>query len=104
MVFESPLLQKKWVKILPHIIDTVLLVSAIILAIQVSQYPLADSWLTAKVLALLVYIVLGSIALKRGKTKGIRVTAGIAAIATFVYMLSVAVTKNTLGLFIFFTS
>jgi len=101
MIFESPMLQKKWVKILPHIIDTLLLVSAIILAIQISQYPLLDSWLTAKVLALLLYIVLGTIALKRGKTKNIRIIAGVFAIATFSYMLSVAVGKSALGYFVF---
>lgn len=97
MILESPLLQKKWVKILPHIIDTLLLVSAIILAIQISQYPFVDGWLTAKVIALLLYIVLGTIALKRGKTKALRVFAGLLAIVTFAYILTVAISKNTLG-------
>ena len=101
MMFESPMLQKKWVKILPHIIDSLLLISAIILAIQISQYPLVDNWLTVKVLALLLYIILGSIALKRGKTKSIRIGVGMLAIATFVYMISVAVSKSTLGFFVF---
>lgn len=101
MIIDSPLLQKKWVKILPHIIDSVLLVSAIILAIQISQYPLVDAWLSAKVFALLVYIVLGSIALKRGKTKAIRVVSGVLAITSFGYMLSVAITKSALGFLLF---
>jgi len=101
MLFESPMLQKKWVKIFPHIVDTLLLISAIILAVQISQYPLVDGWLTAKVFALLLYIVLGSIALKRGKTKGIRIVAGVLAISTFAYMISVAVSKSILGFFAF---
>ena len=101
MLFESPMLQKKWVKIFPHIVDTLLLISAIILAVQISQYPLVDGWLTAKVFALLLYIVLGSIALKRGKTKGIRIVAGVLAISTFAYMISVAVSKSILGFFVF---
>ena len=101
MIFESPMLQKKWVKVLPHIIDTLLLVSAIILTIQISQYPLVDGWLTAKVLALLLYIILGTIALKRGKTKNIRIIAGVFAIATFFYMLSVAMSKSALGFLVF---
>ena len=97
MLIESPWLQKKWVKILPHIIDTVLLISAIVLVIQISQYPVVDAWLTAKVVALLLYIILGSVALKRGKTKSIRIVAGLMAISIFAYMLSVAVTKSALG-------
>jgi len=101
MMVESPLLQKKWVKILPHIVDSVLLASAIVLAIQISQYPLVHAWLSVKVFALLIYIVLGSIALKRGKTKGIRVAAGIFAITTFTYMLSVATTKSALGFLLY---
>ena len=101
MMVDSPLLQKKWVKVLPHIVDSVLLVSAIVLAIQISQYPLVHAWLSAKVFALLIYIVLGSIALKRGKTKGIRVAAGILAITTFTYMLSVATTKSALGFLLY---
>jgi len=97
MLGESNLLQQKWVKIAPHIIDTILLVSAIGLAIQISQYPFVDTWLTSKILALVLYIVLGTIALKRGKTKLIRISAGILAIACFGFMISVAVTKNALG-------
>ena len=100
MMNDSSLLQKKWVKIVPHVIDSVLLVSAIVLAIQISQYPVTDGWLTAKLLALLLYIVLGTIALKRGKTKVIRVFAGIGAILTFAYMISVAITKSALGFFL----
>ena len=71
MLRASPLLNNTWVKVLPHIIDTVLLVAGILLAINIAQYPGTHAWLTAKVLGLLAYIVLGSIALKRGRTRGI---------------------------------
>ena len=101
MVVDSALLQKRWVKVLPHINDTLLLLSAVLLTIQISQYPLVDAWLTAKVFALVLYIVLGSIALKRGKTKQIRVIAGIFAIVVVCYLLSVAVTKSSLGFLMF---
>ena len=99
MLQESPRLQARWVKITPHVIDTLLLVSAIALAIQVEQYPFVHGWVTAKVLALIAYIGLGSIGLKRGRTRTARLTAGIAALATFGYIVAVAVTRSpSLGL------
>ena len=61
------MLQQRWVKIVPHVVDTLLLVSALTLVFWSDQYPFEQPWLTAKVLALIVYIALGTIALKRGK-------------------------------------
>lgn len=97
MLTDSPRLQQRWVRIAPHLIDTVLLASAIGLTVILSQYPLVDSWLTAKVLGLILYIILGSIALKYGTTKPIRVAAWFAALAVFGYIVSVALTRNPLG-------
>src|SRR3990172_7406039 len=64
MIRESPWLAKTWVRVAPHIIDTALLVSAILLTLQIRQYPFVHGWLTAKVLALAAYIVIGAIGLK----------------------------------------
>jgi uncharacterized membrane protein SirB2 len=97
MLADSPALQRRWVRIVPHLVDTVLLASAIGLALTLRQYPFVDGWLTAKVLALIAYIILGSIALKRGRTKPIRAVAWIAALATFGYIVSVALTRHPLG-------
>ena len=94
MLRASPLLAHKLTRILPHIVDTVLLGSAILLAINIHQYPGVHGWLTAKVLALLAYIVLGSIALKRGRTRTIRITAWLAAMLVFFYIVSVALTRS----------
>ena len=96
MIHESPRLQEKWVRVLPHIIDTTLLVSAILLTLQLRQYPFVQSWLTAKVLALLAYIVIGAIGLKYGKTKKIRVVAWFGALAVFLYIVLVALTRQVL--------
>ena len=96
MLKDSPLLMARWVKISPHIIDTVLLVSAILLAMQWGLGALQLSWLWAKIIALLVYITLGMLALRAGRSKVIRVSAWLAAIITFAYIVSVAVTKNPL--------
>ena len=96
MMRASPWLQKTWVKVVPHIIDSTLLISAILLAIQVRQYPLVQAWLTAKVLALIAYIVVGAIGLKYGKTKKIRIAAWLGAIAIFLYIVLVALTRQVL--------
>lgn len=88
-------LRVRWVKIAPHVVDTVLLASAIALAVQTSQYPLARSWLTAKVLGLVVYILLGRIALK-GRTRAQRIQAFLLAIMAFAYIVTVAMTRNPL--------
>jgi uncharacterized membrane protein SirB2 len=90
-------LQRKWVRMLPHVVDTVLLVSAIALAVMLRNYPLTHGWLTAKVVGLFAYIALGTIALKRGRTRGIRIAAFAGAIVTFAYIVAVAVTKSPAG-------
>ncbi|MCV6589719.1 MAG: SirB2 family protein [Marinobacterium sp.] len=94
MLQDSARLQQRWVKIVPHIIDTVLLVSALSLAVLLQQYPFVDSWLTAKVLALLAYIGFGTVALKRGRSLNIRVIALAGAILSAAYIVSVALSRT----------
>lgn len=96
MLRDSPLLQQRWVRYAPHTVDSVLLLSAITLAWQLGISPLANPWLAAKIVALLCYIVIGSVALKRGKTKRIRLAAWLFAQSIFFYMVSVAVTHDPL--------
>ena len=76
MMRVPAMLSRRWVRIAPHVIDTVLLASAIALAVSIHQYPFVADWLTAKVIGLVVYIGLGTIALKRGRSKHARVAAG----------------------------
>lgn len=97
MLADSPHLQRRWVRIAPHVIDAVLLASAVGLAVTLHQYPFVHGWLTAKVLGLILYIILGGIALKRGATKTIRVAAWITALVVFGYIVSVAVAHSPLG-------
>ena len=96
MLFDSARLQQRWVRTAPHVIDTVLLASALIMVFWSGQYPFVQPWLTAKVIALIAYIVLGSIALKRGKTETARITAFIGAILVFAYIVMVALTRQPL--------
>ncbi len=90
-------LSEPWVRIVPHVIDTVLLASALWLAWQLGAEGTRD-WLWAKLIALLVYVGLGTIALKRGRTRGVRVAAFAGALATFAYIVTVAIAKSPLGL------
>ncbi|BBB27752.1 SirB2 family protein [Amphritea japonica] len=94
MLSSSEKLQQRWVRIAPHIIDTLLLASAIALAFTINQYPFSESWLTAKLIALIAYIVLGTIALKRGKTRNIRTLAFIMALLCVGYIVWVALSHN----------
>lgn len=94
MMRESVWLQARVVKIAPHIVDTVLLVSAIILASQWGWAALQMPWLLAKIVALLLYIALGTVALRAGRTKAVRVSAWFAALLAFAYIVAIAVTKS----------
>ena len=91
---DSPLLRARVTRVLPHVVDTVLLLSAIALALRIAQYPFVHAWLTAKVLALLAYIVLGSFALKRGRTRRARNIAFAAALGVFLYIVAVAIARS----------
>lgn len=94
MLADSAMLQRRWVRIVPHVIDTLLLASALTMVVWSGQYPFVQAWLGAKVIALVAYIALGTIALKRGKTKAARTCAFIAALAVFGYIVAVAVSRH----------
>jgi uncharacterized membrane protein SirB2 len=96
---DSPALEARWVKVVPHVVDTLLLASAIGLAWTLQQYPFVHAWLTAKLLALVLYIVLGSLALKPGRPKRLRLLCFLAALAVFGYIVSVARSHDPRGLF-----
>jgi uncharacterized membrane protein SirB2 len=97
MLRGSPMLQRRWVRVVPHLVDTLLLASALTLAAAIRQYPFVDAWLTAKVIALLAYIGLGTVALKRGRTVRVRAAAFIAALLVFGYIGAVARTHQVVG-------
>jgi uncharacterized membrane protein SirB2 len=98
MIIDSDLLQRKWARLVPPVIDTVLLASAIVLAVTIHQYPFIHAWLTAKVVGLFIYIGLGMLALTYGKTKTMRISTWVAAQLCFIYIVAVAITKNPLVL------
>jgi uncharacterized membrane protein SirB2 len=80
-------------------IDTLLLTAALMLTTVIHQYPFTTGWLTMKVVLLVVYVVLGSIALKRGRTRRARALAFAAALLTVAFLYSVARAHHPLGVF-----
>lgn len=101
MLRDSDLLNRQLTKTLPHVVDTLLLASALFLAFSSHQYPFVDAWLSAKLAALIVYIILGSVALKQGSNKVTRAIALALALTTFCYIIAVARTRDIWPLLIF---
>lgn len=95
MLTESPLRHWRLLRIVPHVVDTVLLASALYLAVVIYGYPMIhQGWITGKLIGLVVYIGLGTIALKRGRTHGIRATAFAGALLVFAWILHTAFTRS----------
>ena len=93
----SPLANHRGLRILSYVIDTTLLVAAITLTLILHQYPFVNGWLTTKVLLLVVYIALGTLALKRAQSTAGRVLATLAALFVFAYIIGVAVQHRPAG-------
>jgi len=87
-------LRAHWARVLPHAVDTVLLAAAVGLLAVGRIDPLATPWLQAKLGGLLVYVGLGTVALKRGRTRGVRLAAGLLALAVLAWMAAVAHAKS----------
>ena len=96
MLRESPLRQHRLTRTLPHIIDTLLLGSALTMAWMSGQYPFVNGWLTAKLIGLLAYILFGMMALKRGRTLTLRARYFGLAVLAYAYIVSVALTRSPL--------
>jgi uncharacterized membrane protein SirB2 len=97
---DSALLRTRAARVAPHVIDTALLAAGVAMAWAAHISPLAHSWLAAKIAALLVYIVLGALALERGRKLGLspraRLAAFFGAVATYAYIVAVAVRRHPL--------
>lgn len=97
MLKGSPLLQRKLLKITPHVVDTLLILSAVALMLTIEQYPFINSWLTEKFIALLAYIALAVMAL-RGRTLAIRWLCFLGALGWLGLMVRVALSKQPIFL------
>ena len=85
-----------WLRVLPHCIDTLLLGAAITLVVMGGQYPWEQAWLGAKVVALLAYIALGSVALGKSSSMAVRKVSFVAALLCVTYLVCVAHTRSPL--------
>jgi len=94
MLGSSPDLHARWLRVVPHVNDTLLLVAGIGLAIASRQSPHDHPWLAAKIVALLVYIGLGMVALRFGRTRRTRLIAWLLALGLLGYIVAVAVTRR----------
>jgi uncharacterized membrane protein SirB2 len=94
MMIDSPHLGRRWVRVVPHVNDTLLLAAGVWLAFLLGVAPGASPWLTAKLVALVAYVGLGMLALRPGRAKPVRVAAWLAALAVFGYIVAVAVSRN----------
>ncbi|MGA9394970.1 MAG: SirB2 family protein [Azonexus sp.] len=95
MLGESPRLKARLTRIVPHVVDSLLLGSAVLMAWLSGQYPFAQGWLTAKFFGLLIYILCGTMALKRGKTKAQRSLFLVLAVTAYAYIVGVALTRSS---------
>lgn len=94
MLTSSALLEARPTRVVPHIVDTVFLLSGIAMLVMLSLNPLTQGWLLAKFGGLIAYIVLGVIALRRGHTRQIRIFAFIAALLAFAYIVGAALSRS----------
>lgn len=96
MVAASPWLKSRFARVAPHVVDTVLLAAAVAMAVMARISPLAHPWLAAKIAGLLVYIVLGSVALRHGRTLRVRLLALAGAVLAFAYIVGTALQRDPL--------
>jgi uncharacterized membrane protein SirB2 len=99
MVAGSQLHRNMVLRVVPVAVDIVLLTTALMLTTVIRQYPFSTGWLTMKVLLLVAYVALGSVALRPGRTRRMRIAAFVGALATVTFLVTVARTHSPLGVF-----
>lgn len=91
---DAGILRQRWLRIVPHCVDTLLLISALWLVVRSHQYPFVAPWLTAKLVALVVYIILGVVTMRLAQRTSTRLAAYLLALLTASYIVAVALTRN----------
>lgn len=87
----------RWTRVTSMLIDTALLVAAVLLLVALQLNPFAIGWLQAKLVLLVAYIVFGVFALKRARSRQAKGLAFLAALASFLAMYSIARAHHPLG-------
>ena len=94
---QSPWALTRAARIIPHVVDTLLLASAIAMIALAAQVPVGMDWLGAKINGLVLYILLGMVAMRSAPVKSRSLPAFVAAMLVFCWIASVAVSKSPLG-------
>ena len=97
MLLDSENLQRRIVRVLPHVIDTLFLLSGLAMLWLLHLNPATQPWLLAKFAGLVAYVLLGMVALRRGQTRQVRAIAFVAAVSSFAYIVGVALAKSPLS-------
>lgn len=103
MIVESDLLDRRTSRIAPHVIDTLFLATGIGMLLTTSLNPFTASWMIAKFAGLVLYVLLGTLAIKRGSNRVIRMGAFIAALGAFAYIVGVGLTRSAFSWVTFLT-
>lgn len=98
VVAAQPLKHRLW-KVLPHVVDTVLLSLGVWLAFILQLNPLHVTWLGVKLLCVIAYIVLGVLAFRIKRPYWLRLALFVVAIAMFAFIVSIAVLHDPRGIF-----
>jgi len=85
-----------WLRVTPHVVDTLLLLAGVGLAFLVHQYPFVNGWLTAKLFALIAYVGAGHVAVRRAHSARGKAGAWLLGLAIVLYIYAVAVSKDPL--------
>lgn len=96
LIMGSAQLQKKWVKIVPHVVDTCLLVIGVTMMIQLSMTPMNQPWLAEKLFALFAYIFTGYYALKLAKNRPMQIIGYLGAVGWFMLIVRLAMSKQAM--------
>ncbi len=94
LLANSEKLQAKWVKITPHIIDTLLLSLGVVMAVQYSMNPLEQLWLGEKLLAVVAYIFTGYYTLKLARNKSMQIIGYLGAMGWVMLIFRLAMTRE----------
>ena len=95
---QSAWMDKRLLKVAPHVIDTLLLLSGVVLCFMIKQYPFVDAWMTEKLGAVVAYIILAMAAMKSSRGKMFRIFAFLGALGWLVFAAKVAYIKQAVFL------
>lgn len=98
LLLNSELLQRKWVKIAPHIIDTLLLVIGVAMAVKLAINPMEQLWLAEKLIAVIAYIFTGYYTLKLARNRMMQIFGYLGAMGWVMLVVRLAMTKEALFL------